>query len=157
MVTKIISGGQTGADRAALDFAIQHNILHGGHCPRGRKAEDGPIPAIYNLRETQSADYTVRTELNVRDADATVVFTRSQKLSRGSRLTVRLADRNKCPCLHLHSGLPFEDAAGQLNRFIIDSRPGVLNVAGSRARGSADVSDFTAQLLSSCLSLFQSK
>jgi predicted Rossmann-fold nucleotide-binding protein len=71
----IISGGQTGADRAALDFAIEHGIPHGGWCPRGRIAEDGPIPLCYSLRETPSRRYAQRTEWNVRDSHATVVFT----------------------------------------------------------------------------------
>lgn len=61
----ICSGGQTGADRAALDWAIAHGFPHGGWCPRGRKAEDGPLAAVYPLRETESAGYrspTSRTE-----------------------------------------------------------------------------------------------
>src|SRR5687768_1765349 len=71
---KIISGGQTGADRAALDFAIAHGLGHGGWCPRGRRAEDGPIPDRYRLRETAEADYAVRTRENVMDSDATLIF-----------------------------------------------------------------------------------
>ena len=74
MIEKIISGGQTGADCAALDFAIEHGIPHGGWCPGGRLAEDGPIDARYQLKETPSANYTQRTEWNVRDSDGTVVF-----------------------------------------------------------------------------------
>ncbi|MEX0610513.1 MAG: putative molybdenum carrier protein, partial [Pirellulales bacterium] len=69
----IISGGQTGADRAALDFALEHEIAHGGWCPRGRLAEDGPIAPRYNLQETPSRKYSQRTEWNVRDSDATVI------------------------------------------------------------------------------------
>ncbi len=63
---KIVSGGQTGADRAALDFAIAHGIPQGGWCPKGRKAEDGPIPDRYQLKETPSDNYAQRTEWNVR-------------------------------------------------------------------------------------------
>ena len=69
---KIISGGQTGADRAALDFAIQNGIPHGGWCPKGRNVEDGPIDAKYQLQETPSSDYPQRTEWNVRDSDGTI-------------------------------------------------------------------------------------
>jgi len=72
--TRIVSGGQTGADRAALDWAIAHGIPHGGWCPKGRKAEDGMSQAKYELIETPSTDYVQRTELNVRDSDGTVVF-----------------------------------------------------------------------------------
>lgn len=71
LVDKIISGGQTGADRAALDWAIAIGVSHGGWCPKGRKAEDGEIDGRYNLRETPSADYPQRTEWNVRDSDGT--------------------------------------------------------------------------------------
>ncbi|MCF7788694.1 MAG: putative molybdenum carrier protein [Prosthecobacter sp.] len=74
-ITKIISGAQTGADRAGLDVAILHAFPHGGWCPEGRKAEDGPIDAKYELTETPSSNYLQRTEWNVRDTDGTIVFT----------------------------------------------------------------------------------
>ena len=75
----ILSGGQTGADRAALDFAIEYGLPHGGWCPRGRLAEDGPIDERYELTETPSHRYAQRTEWNVRDSDATVVFSIARK------------------------------------------------------------------------------
>jgi hypothetical protein len=70
----IVSGGQSGADRAALDWALEHSVECGGWCPKGRKAEDGPIDPKYPLKETPSASYLQRTERNVRDSDATVLF-----------------------------------------------------------------------------------
>lgn len=73
--TTIISGGQTGADRAALDFAMLHAIPHGGWCQKGRKALNGALDAKYRLKETPSDDYLQRTEWNVRDSDGTAVFT----------------------------------------------------------------------------------
>ena len=85
----LISGGQTGADRAALDFALAANLTHGGWCPRGRLAEDGPIPARYTLRETPSANYLQRTEWNVRDSDGTVVFAVSPCLTGGTKRTAK--------------------------------------------------------------------
>ena len=87
---KIVSGGQTGADRAGLDWAISMGIPHGGWCPRGRKAEDGVIPARYQLTETKSADYLTRTRWNVRDSNATVIFTLKPTLSGGSLRTAGL-------------------------------------------------------------------
>src|SRR5690242_13207886 len=87
MVLKIVSGGQAGADRAALDWAIAHKVPHGGWCPKGRKAEDGPIAAHYRLRETSEVYYAQRTKWNVRDSDGTVIFTISKRLLAGSHLT----------------------------------------------------------------------
>ena len=72
---KIISGGQTGADRAGLDAAMELNIPIGGWCPKGRKAEDGPIDKKYPLQETKLGDYKVKTGLNVKDSDGTIIFT----------------------------------------------------------------------------------
>ena len=88
---KIISGGQTGADRAALDWAMANNIPHGGWCPLGRLAEDGKIDAQYNLLETPKADYLQRTEWNVRDSDATVIISLAPQLTGGSLATAELA------------------------------------------------------------------
>jgi hypothetical protein len=100
-IAKVISGGQTGADRAALDFAIGAGIPHGGFCPRGRKAEDGPIAKCYELQEATSADYLQRTEWNVRDSDATVVFTIRSELSGGSLRTITFAKKHGKPSLHM--------------------------------------------------------
>ena len=101
-ILKIFSGGQTGADRAGLDFALAHGLPHGGWCPRGRKAEDGPIDARYQLQESPSADYPQRTEWNVRDSDGTVVFSLAPVLTGGSKKTVELAGSTgnlDCICL----------------------------------------------------------
>lgn len=92
---KIISGGQTGVDRAALDAALQLGIPCGGWCPKGRKAKDGPIPDRYPLKETESGSYPVRTEMNVRDSDGTLILTWGRPTG-GTALTVRLARRHKC-------------------------------------------------------------
>ena len=91
MLDKIISGGQTGADRAALDWAIEHSISHGGWCPKGRMAENGKIDSRYQLEETPSQDYAQRTQWNVRDSDATLIFSIGQNLLGGSLLTKNFA------------------------------------------------------------------
>ncbi len=90
IVEKVISGGQTGVDRAALDQALALDIPCGGWCPEGRRAEDGNIPAAYPLRQTASRDYAARTELDVRDSCATLVITRGPP-DAGSRLTLEIA------------------------------------------------------------------
>lgn len=100
-VQQIISGGQTGADRAALDWAIKHNIPHSGWCPKGRLAEDGVIEPKYILKETSSSVYEERTELNVRDSDATVIFTIAPRLIKGSLWTLSCAKKYKKPWIHL--------------------------------------------------------
>src|ERR1039458_1695846 len=123
---KIVSGGQTGADRAALNFAIAHRIPHGGWCPAGRLAEDGSIDARYSLKETPSACYLQRTEWNVRDSDGTVVFSIEAKLTGGSKKTVTLAHKHRKPVLHLsREGGPASPEV-ELLRFIGENRIQIL-------------------------------
>jgi hypothetical protein len=143
-VEKIVSGGQTGADRAALDWALARGVPCGGWCPKGRRAEDGVIDARYPLTETPSADYAQRTEWNVRDADATVIVSLAPVLSGGSRLTQELAERLGKPCLHLHSGV---DAPALLADFLRRHRVRVLNVAGPRASNEPGVYRYVQQVL----------
>ncbi len=98
--SRVISGGQTGVDRAALDAALATGIDHGGWCPRGRRAEDGPIGPRYRLRETRSSRYHIRTRENVREADGTLILC-CGSLSGGTQLTRRLARERSQPCLVL--------------------------------------------------------
>ena len=94
----IVSGGQTGVDRGALDAAIAAGIPHGGWCPRGRLAEDGPIAAQYQLRETRSAKYYIRTRKNVLDSDATLILCRGPLDRRyGPHVPPRAASRQTMP------------------------------------------------------------
>ena len=90
-IPKIVSGGQTGADRAALDLALSRGIECGGWCPKGRKAEDGPLPNKYPLVETPSANYVQRMEWNVRDTEGTVIISIARILSGGSEKTLEFA------------------------------------------------------------------
>ncbi len=100
MVERIISGGQTGVDRAALDAALEKNFPCGGWCPLGRKAEDGTIPARYPLKETDSPDYEERTERNVAEADGTLALTRGEPTG-GTAFTIAIARGYGKPCLVL--------------------------------------------------------
>jgi hypothetical protein len=95
-IEKIISGGQTGVDRAALDVALELGISCGGWCPKGRKAEDGPIDARYPLQETTSARYPIRTEKNVKESDGTLILTWAHPTG-GTALTIRFAQKHKKP------------------------------------------------------------
>jgi hypothetical protein len=101
--TKIISGGQTGVDRAALDVALELGISCGGWCPKGRRAEDGTIPFHYPLQEVASRDYRVRTEKNVVAADGTLILTWGKPMG-GTALTIKLAEKHRKPFLVIDSG-----------------------------------------------------
>ena len=126
---KVISGGQTGVDRGALDAAIAHGFPHGGTCPRGRRAEDGSIPATYQLEEHSSPKYPPRTAKNICDADATLVLVSEPRITGGSKLTVKIArDRGK-PWLAVHMK---DEHVERTARWISSMRPEVLNVAGPR-------------------------
>ena len=148
----IISGGQTGADRAALDFAIANSLVHFGWCPRQRRAEDGIIPAQYLLRETPSSHYSQRTEWNVRDSDATVVFSLKTRLTGGTRLTLELAERIGKPVLHLsRDEAEFALIAEQLQAFVEKQQIGTLNVAGPRASQEPEIGAFVQAVLAAAL------
>ena len=126
---EIISGGQTGVDRAALDAALELGIPCGGWCPKGRKAEDGPIPERYPLKETDSSSYPVRTEMNVRDSDGTLILTWGRPTG-GTALTIRLARRHGKPCLVVDLKKPPDPSS--LRAWLEKKQIGVLNVAGPR-------------------------
>ena len=140
----IVSGGQTGADRAALDWAIARQVPHGGWCPAGRLAEDGLIPDRYQLRETPSAAYPERTRLNVEDSDATLIIS-PRPLEGGTLLTVKHAEEVDKPMLIVTSENE-EDAPEFLRAFIQEHEVGILNVAGPRASGSAEVEAMVTRL-----------
>jgi hypothetical protein len=129
-VIRIVSGGQTGADRGALDAAIALGLPHGGWCPGGRRAEDGAIPDKYLLVETGSRHYAVRTERNVIDSDGTLIVIRG-RLQGGSALTARLARARGKPYLIVDVT---RDAAGagELRDWLREHAIAVLNVAGPR-------------------------
>jgi hypothetical protein len=144
---EIWAGGQTGADRAALDFARAHGIPHGGWCPRGRKAEDGVIPACYRLTETASAAYEERTRLNVRDSDATVIFSPTPELAGGSQLTLETARLLGKPVLQLAAAWDAGNAAARLREFVRRHRVRRLNVAGPRASEAPGLAAFVGMVL----------
>jgi hypothetical protein len=134
MLHKIVSGGQTGADRAALDAALEAGVDVGGWVPRGRVAEDGIIPWRYpGLHEAESADPAIRTALNVQHSDATLIVSRGP-LAGGSRLTLEEAHRRRKPVLHVDlSVLSSAEAVAAVRAWLAEARPAVLNVAGPRA------------------------
>ncbi|MBN2309846.1 MAG: putative molybdenum carrier protein [Candidatus Hydrogenedentes bacterium] len=129
-IRKVVSGGQTGVDRAALDVALARNLACGGWCPKGRLAEDGAIHERYPLRETPGDQYAERTAWNVRDSDGTLILTWGPP-SDGTAFTKEVADALGKPCLVIDLAEPHEpgDAAAWLAQREIRT----LNVAGPRA------------------------
>ncbi|MFZ1643131.1 MAG: putative molybdenum carrier protein [Candidatus Contendobacter sp.] len=126
---KIISGGQTGVDRAALDVGLALNIPVGGWCPQGRRAEDGRIPERYPLLETPERNYQARTRRNIEDADGTLVLNLGT-LDGGTALTARHARQIGKPCLVVALEEGIESAA--FRDWLEANRIAVLNVAGPR-------------------------
>ncbi len=145
----IVSGGQSGADQAALDWAIEHRVAHGGWCPKGRKTEDGPLPAIYQLAETPSAAYLERTEWNVRDSDATIIFTLTEKLDGGSRRTADFAEKLGKPYMHFRPGVHPKFIARFLARHAVTR----LNIAGKRESGAPGIGAVVHAALSAALAV----
>ncbi|MFQ5586938.1 MAG: putative molybdenum carrier protein [Thermodesulfobacteriota bacterium] len=143
-IEMIVSGGQTGVDRAALDVALELGIRCGGWCPRGRKAEDGVIDGRYPLRETGSDKYSQRTEWNVRDSDGTLILTVGEPTG-GTASTIKAAEEHGRPCLVLDPS-----TGGDAERFrewteteMIET----LNVAGPRESTLPGIYDMAAAFL----------
>jgi len=129
---KIISGGQTGVDRAALDVALKHGIDAGGSCPTGRLDEFGRIPDCYPLKELENGGFTERTLQNVKDSDGTVIIYPG-KLSGGTDQTVRFCIEQRRPRLLIDaSKIPIEEAAKLIADFVREKQIDILNVAGPR-------------------------
>ncbi|HZC67184.1 MAG TPA: putative molybdenum carrier protein [Nitrospirales bacterium] len=149
MFEKVISGGQTGVDRAALDVALELGMPAGGWCPKGRKAEDGPLAPRYPLTETPSEEYWQRTEWNVRDSDGTLVLTRGVP-TEGTAYTIEVARKLGKPCLMLDlTEAPSESA---VKAWVHEHKVRVLNVAGPRESKCPGIYVQASQFLRTILS-----
>lgn len=149
MLSKIVSGGQTGVDRAALDVAIKLGIPHGGWVPKGRLAEDGPVPESYRMRETSTAVYSERTEKNVIDSDGTLIISRGE-LTGGSETTREMAIQHERPWLHIDlSQTSAFLSAVRIVEWLSVHRVRILNVAGPRASKDPRIYHDTLALLES--------
>jgi len=153
VVKKICSGGQQGADIAALDFAIKHGIAHGGWCPKGRRCDGGTISEQYKLREHPSDQYPPRTLLNVLDSQATIVFAWDPQ-SAGTALTIKYCKQYKRPYLVIEKAVSCPVAAAAIQQFIGETQPRILNIAGNRERKQPGIHDFVVACLDQCLDLF---
>ena len=146
MIARLVSGGQTGVDRAALDVALKLGIPCGGWCPKGRRAEDGRIPDRYPLTETRTGDYATRTRWNVRDSDFTLVLSYGEPTG-GTRLTLREAARRGRPhaLIDLANPVVWSARLRTVRETIIGV--GVLNVAGPRESHHPGTYDMAKALL----------
>ena len=154
---KIISGGQTGVDRAALDVALKHGIACGGWCPAGRLDEFGRIPDRYPLSELDHGGFTERTLQNVKDSDGTVIIYPG-KLGGGTEQTVQFCVKRQRPHQLIEaSKISAEDAAKLIINFVRQNRIAVLNVAGPRQSEWPEGHDYAFRALEAFVNSITSK
>lgn len=162
-IQEIVSGGQTGVDRAALDAAIALEIPHGGWCPFGRKAEDGVIPQQYNLKETNAPSeetenpdtiYKQRTELNVCDSDGTLIITKGSPTG-GTFYTIQMAEKHHKPYFVIDISIPFKNV--EVINWIKVNKIHKLNVAGPRASQIKDIYNAAYDILINLLPLINTE
>lgn len=157
MIEKVVSGGQTGVDRAALDVAIAAGIACGGWCPRGRIAEDGPIPDFYPLKETKRRGYIERTRLNVEESDGTLIITEGAPAG-GTERALEHAERIGKPVLIVELGDELGGAGADLARardWVAENGIRVVNIAGPRESTSGGIYDLAAAFLQRLLTDFR--
>jgi hypothetical protein len=154
MIKKIISGGQTGADQGALDFALENGIEAGGWCPKGRICESGIIPERYPVEEVTENDYRVRTMLNVKDSDGTLIIIRDGYLEDGTHLTIEYCKKCSKPWFLVDVKVmsdQLESVYSALISWLNKNQVSVLNVAGNRESNSpgiqVETSGFLVQIL----------
>ena len=148
---KIISGGQSGVDRAALDFALQYEISCGGWCPKGRLAEDGVIDQNYPLKEAPDSSYFTRTNLNVRDSDGTLILYQ-RKMDEGTKLTHELAEQLDKPIVLIELTNNHDINIQKARFWITSNQIKILNIAGPRESNCKGIYDKAIEFLKS---LFQ--
>lgn len=150
-VARVVSGGQTGVDSAALDVALRLGLPCGGWVPRGRVNEEGPIDPHYPLEETPSRRLVQRTAWNVRDSDATLILTRG-RLTGGSALTKRLAGAHAKPSLHIDlAALAPADAAARILSWLDTIAGATLNIAGPRRSNDPEIYEIASRVIEAVL------
>jgi hypothetical protein len=151
IISKIISGGQTGVDQAALDVAIALGIPHGGWVPKGRKTENGALPDKYRLKVMPTSSYAKRTEQNVIDSEGTLIISLGP-LTGGSELTHKTAILHDRPCLHIDlATLNTHQAVKTVRSWIVRHGIEILNIAGPRASENTEIYDMTTKILKAVL------
>ncbi len=146
----IISGGQSGVDRAALDFALENGINCGGWCPIGRLAEDGIIPEKYPLKETTTSDYEERTRMNVSGSDGTIIIYEDE-MDKGTLFTLDVASSMRKPVFIVQLSFDQTFDKEQLNSWIEQNSISTLNIAGPRESSSPGIYNLTFSFLNSIM------
>lgn len=153
MIKKIISGGQIGADQAALDVAIKMGISHGGWIQKGRKTERGILPEKYQLKEMPVAGFKERIEQNIIDSDGMVIISHGN-LTGGSDYGQEMAKKHNRPCLHIDlNEMPLSIAPSEINTWIIENNIEVLNVTGSRTSEDSKIYKDTMNIIEGAILL----
>lgn len=152
MIEKIISGGQTGVDRAALDVALARNIPCGGWCPAGRAADDGPIADKYPLQETSNIDHTVRTGFNVRDSDGTLILCHGD-VKGGTAYAVETAKHMQKPVLVINSEQTVD--MQQIKTWLEQHQIKVLHIGGPREASRPGIYQEAYQLIDQLIDQFK--
>jgi hypothetical protein len=143
----IITGGQSGVDRAAMDFVLENpqlKIKCGGFCPKGRKAEDGIIPQKYPLIECETDNYAVRTELNVKNSDGVLIIFKVKINDPGTTLTVELAKKHNKP---LYLCNIKQNNINEIRKWISENAINTLNIAGPRLSNDPEIYELTYDFL----------
>ena len=154
MIDKVISGGQTGVDRAALDVAQELGIPCGGWCPVGRDAEDGPISEKYSLQETTNIDHTVRTEFNTRDSDGTLIVNQGS-LHGGTAYAVEMAKHLGHPVMVVDLEAPAE--TNEIIAWLTDNNICTLHIGGPRESSRPGIYEQACLLIREILSEARNK
>jgi hypothetical protein len=149
---KIISGGQTGVDRGALDACLEKKFPCGGWCPKGRLAEDGRIDLKYPLQEAEKSSYEFRTRLNVLDSEGTIIIAQ-EKLLGGTLLTLNIAKEMKKPVLVIipEDQRKYDAEIKIIQQWLYENNITVLNVAGPRKSEWEEGSDFAFQMVTALI------
>ncbi len=143
---KIISGGQTGVDQGALDFALDHHFACGGYCPKGRISELGVIPFKYPVIEIESEEYIDRTKKNVLESDGTLIIKDQEEMGQGTEDTIQFCNQFSKPFLIINVNSTI-NAGYKFRRWMVENKIGILNVAGNKQSESHDICGRTYLLL----------